>query len=274
MKPAWVYLIGAGPGDPSLVSVRGLKYVETADVVVYDRLVHKRHLRSVRPDAEQIDVGAAAPRPLEQDAINILLQDKAREGKTVARLKWGDPFVFDSGGKEALFLHQHGIPFEVVPGIPPTIGGPCYAGVPLTYPEAGDALIFIRGHEAETNTPPDVDWEKVARIAAIDVLGTTPFWQLWGRELDEYVGYFSRKVASLGKAYGKEPQVWLQGFLIPAGREAEIEKGAQVAYEAGVRNIAAWGFRGCAHMAAVRSERPEEVWRVLGRTFASLRAQG
>ena len=165
MKPAWVYLIGAGPGDPSLVSVRGLKYVETADVVVYDRLVHKRLLRSVRPDAEQIDVGAAAPRPLEQDAINILLQDKAREGKTVARLKWGDPFVFDSGGKEALFLHQHGIPFEVVPGIPPTIGGPCYAGVPLTYPEAGDALIFIRGHEAETNTPPDVDWEKVAPLS-------------------------------------------------------------------------------------------------------------
>ena len=165
MKPAWVYLIGAGPGDPSLLSVRGLRYVETADVVVYDRLVHKRLLRSVRPDAEQIDVGAAAPRPLEQDAINILLQDKAREGKTVARLKWGDPFVFDSGGKEALFLHQHGIPFEVVPGIPPTIGGPCYAGVPLTYPEAGDALIFIRGHEAETNTPPDVDWEKVAPLA-------------------------------------------------------------------------------------------------------------
>ena len=165
MSPACVYLIGAGPGDPELISVRGLRHLNAADVVVYDRLVHPRLLRSVKPDAEQIDVGAAAPRPLEQDAINLLLADKAREGKTVARLKWGDPFVFDSGGKEALFLHQQGIPFEVVPGVPPTIGGPCYAGVPLTYPEAGDAIVFIRGHEAETNTPPDVDWDKVAPLA-------------------------------------------------------------------------------------------------------------
>ena len=166
MKPASVYLIGAGPGDPDLITVRGLRHLNAADVVVYDRLVHPRLLQSVKPGAEQIDVGAAAPRPLEQDAINLLLADKAREGKTVARLKWGDPFVFDSGGKEALFLHKQGIPFEVVPGVPPTIGGPCYAGVPLTYPEAGNAIVFIRGHEAETNTPPDVDLDKVAPLAA------------------------------------------------------------------------------------------------------------
>ena len=165
MKPASVYLIGVGPGDPGLISVRGLRSLSTADVVVYDRLVHHRLLKSVRPDAERFDVGAAAPQPLEQDAINLLLADKANEGKTVARLKWGDPFIFDSGGREALFLHKQGIPFEVVPGIPPTIGGPCYAGVPLTYPEAGDALVFIRGHEAETNTPPDVAWDKVAPLA-------------------------------------------------------------------------------------------------------------
>ena len=131
---------------------------------MYDRLVDQRLLRSVRADAELIDVGAAAPQPLEQDAISILLADKAREGKTVARLKWGDPFIFDSGGKEALLLHQHGVPFEVVPGIPPTIGSPCYAGVPLTYPEAGDAIVIIRGHEAETNVPPNVDWKRVAPL--------------------------------------------------------------------------------------------------------------
>ena len=165
MKPAQVYLIGAGPGEPSLISVRGLRYLTRADVVVHDHLVHPRLLRSVRSDAETIDVGAAAPQPMEQDAISFLLADKAREGKTVARLKWGDPFVFDSGGKEALFLHEHGIPFEVVPGIPPSIGGPCYAGVPITYPEAGDALVFIRGHESETQTPPDVDWKRVAPLA-------------------------------------------------------------------------------------------------------------
>ena len=164
MTPASVYLIGAGPGEPGLISVRGFRYLGAADVVVYDHLVHTRLLRSVRSGAELIDVGAAAPQPLEQAAINYLLADKAREGKTVARLKWGDPFVFDSGGKEALFLHENGIPFEVVPGVPQTIGGPCYAGVPLTYPEAGDALVFIRGHEAETNTPPDVDWKRIAPL--------------------------------------------------------------------------------------------------------------
>ena len=136
MNAAAVYLIGAGPGDPSLISVRGLRYLSTADVVVFDRLVLERLLRSVRPDAELIDVGAAAPQSMEQDAISILLADKATEGKRVARLMYGDPFIFDSGGKEALFLYEQGIPFEVVPGVPSMIGGPCYAGVPLTYPEA------------------------------------------------------------------------------------------------------------------------------------------
>jgi uroporphyrinogen III methyltransferase/synthase len=164
MTPARVYLIGAGPGDPSLISVKGLRYLSTADVVVYDRLVHARLLRSARPEAEQINVGAPAPHSMEQDAINILLADKAREGKTVARLKYGDPFIFDSGGKEALFLYEQQIPFEVVPGVPSTVGGPCYAGVPLTYPEAGDALVFIRGHETETSVPADVDWQKVTAL--------------------------------------------------------------------------------------------------------------
>ena len=164
MTPAPVYLIGAGPGDPSLITVRGLRYLRSADVVVYDHLVHDRLLRSVRDDAELIDVGAAAPRSIEQNAIHILLADKAREGKTVARLKYGDPFIFDSGGTEALFLYEQGIPFEVIPGVPILIGGPCYAGVPLTYPEAGDALVFIRGHPTETSVPPDVDWHKVEAL--------------------------------------------------------------------------------------------------------------
>ena len=164
MQRSRVYLIGAGPGDPSLISVRGLRYLTAADVVVYDHLVHHRLLRSVKAGAEQIDVGAAAPRQLEQDAICLLLAEKAREGKTVARLKWGDPFVFDSGGKEALFLHEQGIPFEVVPGIPAAVGVPCYAGVPITYPEAGDALVLIRGHEGETNAPPDVDWDHIGPL--------------------------------------------------------------------------------------------------------------
>ena len=103
-----VYLVGAGPGDPSLITVRGLRCLERADVVVYDHLVHPRLLRSAPPGAECIDVGAAAPQPLEQEAICLLLAEKAREGKSVVRLKWGDPYFFDeppvffqSGGRSS-----------------------------------------------------------------------------------------------------------------------------------------------------------------------------
>ncbi len=164
MKLPCVYIVGAGPGDPTLITVRGQRYLAAADVVVYDRRVHSRLLRGARPDAERIDVGAAAPKPLEQDAICFLLAEKAREGKTVVRLKWGDPFVFDSGGKEALFLHEQGVPFEVVPGIPVAIGGPAYAGIPVTYPDAGDVLALVRGHEDEVDAADRIDWSRVAGV--------------------------------------------------------------------------------------------------------------
>ena len=160
-----VFIVGAGPGDPSLISVRGRKHLEAADVILYDYRVHVRLLRLARRDAERIDVGPAAPKALDQDAICFLLAEKAREGRTVVRLKWGDPFVFDSGGKEALFLHEQGIPFEVVPGIPVAIGGPAYAGIPVTYPEAGDLLTFVRGHEGETESAPDVNWNGLAGLS-------------------------------------------------------------------------------------------------------------
>src|SRR3954468_2786736 len=159
-----VYLIGAGPGDPGLLTVRGLECLAAADVVLYDHLVHARLLRHARADAEKIDVGGAAPQPLEQEAICYLLAEKAREGKVVARLKWGDPFVFDRGGTEALFLHEQGVRFEVVPGIPAGIAVPSYAGIPITYPGGGDTLTFIRGHEDESATPPSVDWSALARV--------------------------------------------------------------------------------------------------------------
>src|SRR5215831_8815482 len=146
-KSPSVFIVGAGPGDPGLITVRGLRQLEAADVVVYDHEVDPRLLRSARADAEKIDVGPAAPRPLDQDAISLLLVEKAREGKRVARLKWGDPFVFDSGGKEALFLHEQQVPFEVVPGVPGAVGVPAYAGIPITYPGAGDVLMLVRGHE-------------------------------------------------------------------------------------------------------------------------------
>jgi uroporphyrinogen III methyltransferase/synthase len=158
-----VYIIGAGPGDPGLITARGLRLLSAADVVVYDRVVEPV-LRWARPDAERIAAGAPAERDTAQDAISMLLAEKARDGHTVARLKWGDPFVFDSGAKEALFLYEQGVPFEIVPGVPAAVGASAYAGIPITYPDAGDAIVLVRGAEDESGRLPDVDWDALARI--------------------------------------------------------------------------------------------------------------
>ena len=163
MQPT-VYLIGAGPGDPGLITARGLDYLRRADVVIYDHIVSPRILRHAKHTAELIDVGTAAPQPMEQEAISYLLVEKAREGKLVARLKWGDPFVFDRGGEEALFLHEHGVAFEVVPGIPAGIAVPAYAGVPVSYPGGGDTITLVRGYEDESRTPPTIDWASLVRL--------------------------------------------------------------------------------------------------------------
>lgn len=163
LHPA-VYLVGAGPGAPDLITARGLKCLQSADVVIYDRMVHPRLLNEAPPSAERIDVGSAAPERLDQEAICYLIAEKAREGKLVVRLKWGDPFVFDQGGVEALFLHEQRILFEVVPGVPAAVGVPAYAGIPLTYPGSGDTLTFVRGHEDEGRGRKQVDWEALARL--------------------------------------------------------------------------------------------------------------
>jgi uroporphyrinogen III methyltransferase/synthase len=158
-----VFIIGSGPGDPGLITARGVRLLAQADVVVYDRAAEPA-LRWARPDAERISAGAPAERDTAQAAISMLLAEKARDGHTVARLKWGDPFVFDSGAKEAMFLHEQGIAFEVVPGVPAAVGVSAYAGLPLTYPDAGDALVLIRGQEDETSRLPDVDWAALAKL--------------------------------------------------------------------------------------------------------------
>lgn len=159
-----VYLIGAGPGAPDLITARGLRCLQASDVVIYDHLVHPRLLHQAPAHAERIDVGSAAPERLNQDAICFLIAEKARERKLIARLKWGDPFVFDQGGVEALFLHEQGIPFEVVPGVPAAVGVPAYAGIPVTYPGGGDTMTFLRGFEAEGRDHAHVDWAALARL--------------------------------------------------------------------------------------------------------------
>jgi uroporphyrinogen III methyltransferase/synthase len=159
-----VYLIGAGPGHPELIAVRGVQCLRTADVVLYDNQVHPRLLRYARREAERIAVGVTTPKPFEHEAICYLLAEKAREGKVVARLKWGDPFLFDHGGAEALFLHEQGIPFEVVPGIPAALGAATYAGVPLTFPGTGDTLTFIRGSDEDGKRRTSIDWKSLADV--------------------------------------------------------------------------------------------------------------
>jgi len=161
---AQVFLIGAGPGAPDLITARGLRVLRTADVVLHDHLVHPKLLREARADAELIDVGLTAPQPLDQEAICYLLLEKAGEGRRVARLKWGDPFVFGTTGEEALFLHEQGVRFEVIPGVPADVGAAAYAGIPLSHPGGGDTVTLIRGHEGEGRTLPEVDWHSLARL--------------------------------------------------------------------------------------------------------------
>ncbi|MEQ1574409.1 MAG: uroporphyrinogen-III C-methyltransferase [Vicinamibacterales bacterium] len=163
-----VSLVGAGPGDPGLITVRGLECLRTADVVVHDHLIPRRLLAHAREGAELIDVGYASPQApsaqIAQEAISYLVADKAREGKYVVRLMWGDPFVFDRGGEEALFLHEQHVPYEVVPGIPAGIAIPAFAGVPVTYPGGGDTITLVRGHEDDSRSLPALDWASLARL--------------------------------------------------------------------------------------------------------------
>lgn len=169
-----MYLIGTGPGDPGLMTVRGMDCLRAADVVVYDHGVPAETLKHAREGVKLIDVGTASPQPAEQEAICYLLAEKAREGKMVARLKWGDPFVFDRGGEEALFLLEQGVPLEIVPGIPAGIAVPAYAGIPVTYPGAGDTITLIRGFEDESRTLPPVDWAGLARLGGTAVCYAGP----------------------------------------------------------------------------------------------------
>lgn len=143
-----VYLIGAGPGDPGLLTLRGRELLSSSDVVIYDRLVHPALLEYARPDAIRIFAGkASAQHTLSQMEINALLVKYAQEGKQVARLKGGDPFVFGRGGEEAEACRAAGVPFVVVPGITSAIAAPAYAGIPVTHRDAASSFCVITGHE-------------------------------------------------------------------------------------------------------------------------------
>ena len=162
-----VYLIGAGPGDPGLFTLRGKALLEQADVVVYDYLASDALLGLARPGAELIYVGKqAGSHTMPQSEINRLLVDKARAGNIVARLKGGDPYIFGRGGEEAEALREAGVPFEEVPGISSTIAGPAYAGIPLTHRGYASSVTLITGHEDPTKPGSVHNWEALAASAS------------------------------------------------------------------------------------------------------------
>lgn len=168
-KPGKVYLIGGGPGDPGLITVRALEAISEADTIVYDRLVNPSLLNRARKEAELIDVGKVTGRhSWPQQKINDLLVEKASQGKIVARLKGGDPFVFGRGGEEALALYRNNLPFEIIPGVTSSIAAPAYAGIPVTHRRIAASFAVITGHEDPSKENSSINWANLA--TGIDTL--------------------------------------------------------------------------------------------------------
>ncbi|WP_371018247.1 uroporphyrinogen-III C-methyltransferase [Pseudalkalibacillus sp. JSM 102089] len=163
-----VYLVGAGPGDIDLITVKGVKCIEQADVILYDRLINKDLLDYAKEGVELIYCGKLPDyHTLKQETINRFLVKHALKGKVVTRLKGGDPFVYGRGGEEAEVLSNHGIPFEIVPGITSGIAAPMYAGIPVTHRELSSTFAFVTGHRKEGEEE-ELRWESLAK--GIDTL--------------------------------------------------------------------------------------------------------
>lgn len=167
-EPGWVWLVGAGPGDPGLLTLHALNALKQADVIVYDALVDPRILQQAPETAEHIFAGKRGGRPSPtQRSISLRLIELARENKRVLRLKGGDPFVFGRGGEEALTLTGAGIPFRIIPGVTAGIGGLAYAGIPATHRDTNSAVTFITGHSVTGKVPDKVDWGALAKGAPV-----------------------------------------------------------------------------------------------------------
>ncbi len=165
-----VHLVGAGPGDPDLITIRGRRLLERADAVVHDRLVGPGVVELIPPGTLRIDVGKAGYRhAVSQAQINATLIRLAQAGLDVVRLKGGDPFVFGRGGEETAALRAAGIHFDVVPGITAGIAGPAYAGVPVTHRGVARSVAFVTGHEDTASGGPPIDWSSLARIDTVVV---------------------------------------------------------------------------------------------------------
>jgi uroporphyrinogen III methyltransferase/synthase len=244
--PGKVFLVGAGPGDPGLITVKGLECLRTADAVVFDRLASPRLLAEARSDAELYDAGKGRDdHRMTQTEINELLVDLGERGLTVCRLKGGDPFVFGRGGEEALDLAAAGVPWEVVPGISSTIAAPAYAGIPVTQRGMSTSLTIVTGSEDPNKPDSTINWDALAGLS-----GTLVFVMGWKGMNDIVVALTSRGVSS------ERPAALIQwgttakqkvvtgpiGEIVTRGIEAGI--GAPVALVigevAGLRDAMAW----------------------------------
>lgn len=171
LEPGWVWLTGAGPGDPGLLTLHALNGLRQADVIVHDALVDDRTLTLAGSDCEIIYAGKRGGKPSpRQPDISARLVKLARDGKKVLRLKGGDPFIFGRGGEEALALVAAGIPFRVIPGISAGIGGLAHAGIPLTHRETNSAVTFVTGHGASGDLPDGIDWPALATGSPVLVI--------------------------------------------------------------------------------------------------------
>lgn len=170
LEPGWVWLCGAGPGDPGLLTLHAINALRRADVVVYDALVQEAIL-DWAPQAEHIYAGKRGGKPsAKQRDISLRLVDLASEGKRVLRLKGGDPFVFGRGGEEAQTLIQHGVPVRIIPGISAGIGGLAYAGIPVTHRDVNQSVTFVTGHDQSGETPSSLDWQAIAKGSQVLVI--------------------------------------------------------------------------------------------------------
>lgn len=171
LEAGWVWLCGAGPGDPGLLTLHAMNGLRQADVVVYDALVNPEILSWANPKAEKIYAGKRGGKPsAKQRDISLHLVELAKAGKRVLRLKGGDPFVFGRGGEEGQTLVQHGIPIRIIPGISSGIGGLAYAGIPVTHRDVNQSVTFVTGHDQTGNTPNSLNWQAISDGSQVIVI--------------------------------------------------------------------------------------------------------
>jgi uroporphyrinogen III methyltransferase/synthase len=258
-----VYLVGAGPGDPGLLTVRAVELIASADVILYDRLIPPEALHHAKADATLVYVGKQGEGPqFPQDDTHRLMLEHARAGRRVVRLKGGDPFVFGRGGEEALVLQEAGIPFEVVPGVTAGVAAPAYAGIPVTHREVASGVAFVTGHEDPAKPETALDWPALATFP-----GTLVFY-MGVRALAKIA---ERLIAGGRAAY--EPVAVIEQGTLPRQRTL-LATLATVAHEAAEQGISAPAITLVGPVAGLREQLAWFERRPLfGRTVAVTRAR-